>query len=192
MVNCDLLVDVPHAAAKYAGERMIEKMDLPATILRPNYFFQNDAMVKEALLKGIYAMPVGQAGAAMVDVRDIGEVAALELMKRDRAAQRLPRDLIDISGPEILTADSIAAIWTQVLGKPVSYGGDDLGAFEQQSRAHLPPAMALDVTLMFDGWQRIGVLPQPGAVDRLTAMLGRPLRTYRGFAEETAAQWRNS
>lgn len=192
MVNADALVDVPHAAAKYAGERMIGTLDLPATILRPNYFFQNDLMTKEGLLgKGVYAMPIGKVGAAMVDIRDIADVAALELLKRDCAAKRLPRDLIDISGPEVLTANSITSIWTDVLGKPIGYGGDDLDVFEQQSRVHMPSAMALDVTLMFDGWQKIGVLPMPGAIERLTAMLGRPLRTYRAFAEETAAQWRS-
>ena len=192
MVNADALVDVPHAAAKYAGERMIETLDLPATILRPNYFFQNDAMVKELLLeKGVYAMPIGNVGAAMVDTRDIADVAAIELLKRDRTAGRLPRDLIDISGPEVLTATSITSIWTDVLGKPISYGGDDLNVFEQQSRAHMPPAMALDIALMFAGWQKIGVLPMPGAIERLTAMLGRPPRTYRAFVEETVAQWRS-
>jgi uncharacterized protein YbjT (DUF2867 family) len=192
MANSDALVDVPHAAAKYAAERMIETLDLPATVLRPNYFFQNDLMIKEALLgKGVYAMPVGNAGAAMVDTRDIADVAALELLRRERAAGRLPRNLIEISGPEVLTANTLASIWTEVLGKPIGYAGDGLDAFEQQSRAHMPAAMALDTALMFDGWQKIGVLPPPGAVERLTAMLGQPLRTYRAFAEETAAQWRS-
>ena len=191
MVNADALVDVPHAAAKYAGERLIESLDVPATILRPNYFFQNDAMVKDAFLdKGVYAIPVGNVGAAMVDIRDIADVAALELLKRDSATDSLPRDLIDISGPEVLTADSIASIWTDVLGKPISYAGDDLDIFEKSQREHVAPAMALDISLMFRGWQKIGVLPIPGAIERLTGMLGRPLRTYRAFAEETAAQWR--
>lgn len=190
MVNSDALVDVPHAAAKFAAERMIETMDLPATILRPNYFFQNDAMIKDALLQGIYAMPIGSIGAAMVDIRDIAEVAALELIKRERATERLPRDLVDISGPEILTADAITAIWTDVLGKPIAYVGDDLAAFEKQSGANLPAEMAYDITLMFEAWQKIGVLPMSGAVERLVVMLKRPLRTYRAFAEETAVQWR--
>ncbi|WP_428375307.1 SDR family oxidoreductase [Lichenicoccus sp.] len=53
MANADALVDVPHAAAKYAGERMIETLDLPATILRPNYFFQNDAIKETLLGKGV-------------------------------------------------------------------------------------------------------------------------------------------
>ncbi len=191
MVNADALVDVPHAAAKYASERMIETLDLPATILRPNYFFQNDAMIKDALLdRGVYTMPIGNVGAAMVDIRDIADVAALELLKRDHAAGRLPRDLIDISGPEVLSATSVTSIWTDALGKPISYGGDNLDVFERESRAHMPSAMALDIALMFAGWQNIGVLPMPGSIERLTAMLGRSPRTYRAFAEEMAAHWR--
>ena len=51
--------------------------------------------------------------------------------------------------------------------------------------------MALDTTLMFRAWQRIGVLSKPGAADALASMLGRPLRTYREFAAECAAEWRN-
>ncbi|WP_146138351.1 NmrA family NAD(P)-binding protein [Chamaesiphon polymorphus] len=189
MCGCPTLVDVPHAAAKFAAERMIETMDLPATILRPNYFFQNDAATKDALLQGIYAIPIGSVGAAMVDIRDIAEVAAIELLKRERASERLPRDLIDISGPEILTADAIAAIWTDVLGKPIAYVGDDLDAYAKQLGVYLSAEMAYDLKLMLEAWQKIGVLPMPGAVDRLVAMLDRPLRTYRAFAEETAAQW---
>jgi hypothetical protein len=42
--------DVPRFASKVVIERMIETCDLPATILRPCYFMQNDAQQKDALL----------------------------------------------------------------------------------------------------------------------------------------------
>ena len=51
MVNADTFADTPHASAKYAAELMIEHFGLPATILRPNCFFQNDVMIKEPLLQ---------------------------------------------------------------------------------------------------------------------------------------------
>ena len=41
--------DVSHFTAKHAVERMIEQMNLPATILRPSYFFQNDATLEVPL-----------------------------------------------------------------------------------------------------------------------------------------------
>jgi uncharacterized protein YbjT (DUF2867 family) len=41
--NGEKFSDVPHFASKHAVERMIEQTGIPATILRPNCFMQNDA-----------------------------------------------------------------------------------------------------------------------------------------------------
>lgn len=40
-VNLDY-VDCPHTAAKASAEAMIGRLGLPAIVLRPAYFFQND------------------------------------------------------------------------------------------------------------------------------------------------------
>ena len=192
MANADVLADVPHAVAKHAAERLIAERGIGTTVLRPNYFMQNDAQVRPALEgDGLYTMPLGHVGAAMVDVRDIADVAALELARRCAATSALPNTLVDVSGPDVLTATDVCAIWTEALGRPVRYGGDDLASFEQRVAAHIPASMALDVALMFRAWQRIGVLPRPGAADALASMLSRPLRSYRAFAAECAAAWRN-
>lgn len=83
--------DVPHFASKAVVEHMIEVCALPATILRPCYFYQNDAQQKDALLvHGVYGMPIGHVGLSMVDTRDIGEAAAKELLRREYAATPLP------------------------------------------------------------------------------------------------------
>jgi hypothetical protein len=140
MVNSDVFADTPHASAKFAAEQMIERFDIPATILRPNCFFQNDAMVKGPLLEqGRYGMPIGAVGVAMVDTRDIAEVAALEMLGRERAPEPLPRSRVEISGPEILTGSSIAAIWSDVLGKPVTYAGDDTARSKSSWRSTCRP-----------------------------------------------------
>jgi hypothetical protein len=61
---------------------MTEALDLPATILRPAYFIQNDVRLKDPLLKsGVYGMQIGAKGVSMVDSREIGEAAANELDK---------------------------------------------------------------------------------------------------------------
>ena len=55
--------DVPHFAGKYTVERMIEDLNLPATVLRPAYFIQNDLRQQDPLLKaGVYGMPIGSKG----------------------------------------------------------------------------------------------------------------------------------
>jgi hypothetical protein len=45
---------------------------------------------------------------------------------------------------------------------------------------------------MFRGFARDGMLGGCGAGDRIAGMVGRPLRTWRTFAEETARQWRQA
>lgn len=74
----------------------------------------------------------------MIETRDIGEIAAIELLRRERAGTPLPLDRINLVGPETLTRASIAAIWAEVLGRPVTYGGDDTAAFERGLRQFRP------------------------------------------------------
>jgi uncharacterized protein YbjT (DUF2867 family) len=184
--------DVPHFTAKHAVERMIERLDIPATILRPSYFFQNDALLKGALQgAGIYPMPVGSKGVSMVDVGDIAEAAAIELLRRERAGGPLPREIFELSGPDVLTGAALAEIWSGILGRDIRYGGGDLDAFEKQMRAHGPSWKAYDMRQMFRRYQEDGAAASAGDIERLTGLLGRPPRAYRDFAIETAKAWPN-
>jgi uncharacterized protein YbjT (DUF2867 family) len=190
VMHSDVYTNVPHFAGKYAVERMIETMGLQATILRPAYFMQNDVRLKDAISgHEIYPMPIGDKGLAMVDVRDIGEIAAIELLRREQASGPLPLDRIDLGGPDLLTGSSVARIWSEVLGRPIAYAGDDIAAFEQTMRGFAPSWMAYDMRMMIERFQTDGLIPAPGDAERLTGMLGRPLRSYRDFASEMASQW---
>jgi len=191
VIHSDRYVDVPHFAGKYAAERMIRKTGLPATVLRPAYFMENDQGLKDAIAgAGIYPMPIGGKGLAMVAARDIAEIAALELIRRDRSAAPLPQESIDVVGPDVLTGASVAAIWSEAMGRKVVYAGDDTDAFERAVRSRAPGWMAYDMKAMADRFQSDGMLPAGGGVSRVAAMLGRPLTRYRDFAAETAARWR--
>ena len=188
VIHSDVYVNVPHFAAKHAVERMIEHMGFDATILRPAYFINNDLSVKDVVLNhGVYPMPVGGKGLAMVDVRDIGEVAAIELLRREQSATPPPLDTLDLVGPDSLTGQGIADTWTEVLGRPIVYGGDDTAAFEQTMKGFAPAWMAYDMRLMADRFQSDGMAPKAGDIERLTKLLGRRLRSYRDFAADVAA-----
>lgn len=183
-------VDVPHFTGKYTVERMIEHCDLPATVLRPAYFMQNDVRQKEPLLThGAYGMPIGAKGISMVDVRDIGEAAARELLRRERAADRLPRETYALVGPDAITSQSVASIWAEALGRAVRYGGDDLDLLEQRLKAAAPGWLAYDIRLMMSRYQQDGAVASRAEIDHLAALLGRQPRSYRDFAKETAAVW---
>ena len=188
VIHADVYVNVPHFAGKFGVERMIEQMDFKATILRPAYFIQNDLTVKDVITGyGAYPMPIGPKGLAMIDVRDIAEIAALELLRREQAAEPLPLERINLVGPETLTGTDIAAIWSDVLARPIHYGGDNTEGFEQNLKQFMPAWMAYDMRLMGERFLTDGMLPAAGDVERLTALLGRPLRSYRAFAAETVA-----
>ena len=188
VIHSDVYVNVPHFAGKFGVERMIEQMGFNATILRPAYFIHNDLTIKDVVLGyGVYPMPIGGKGLAMVDPRDIGEVAAIELMRREQSTVPLPLIRINLVGPDTLTGADVAAIWSDVLGRPIAYGGDDTAAFEENLRKFMPGWMAFDMRLMADRFLSDGMIPEPGDVDRLTKLLGRPLRSYRDFASEIKA-----
>ncbi|MGO8079647.1 SDR family oxidoreductase [Rhizobium leguminosarum] len=188
VIHADLYVNVPHFAGKFGVERMIEEMGFKATILRPAYFIQNDLTVKDVITGyGAYPMPIGPKGLAMIDVRDIAEIAALELLRRENAAVPLALDRINLVGPETFTGADIAAIWSDVLARPIHYGGDDTEGFEQNLKQFMPAWMAYDMRLMGERFLTDGMLPETGDVERLTKLLGRPLRSYSAFASETVA-----
>lgn len=181
--GADSAVNVPHFAVKFGAERMLAAMGFGATILRPSYFIDNEAMIKDVILQhGIYPMPLGGKGVAMVDARDIAEVAALELIRRDQAPGRLPNETLNLVGPDSLTGDGAAAIWSELLGRPIHYAGDDPQGFEQNMATFMPAWMAYEMRLMAERYVSDGMLPQPGDRERLVQMLGRPLHGYRDFA----------
>ena len=188
VIHSNVYVNVPHFAGKFGVERMIEQMGFNATILRPAYFFDNDLTVKDVILGyGVYPMPIGDKELAMIDARDIGEIAAIELIRREQAIAPLPLKRINLVGPQTLTGADVAAIWSQVLKRPIAYGGDDTRGFEENLRKFMPSWMAFDMRLMSERFLSEGMLPEAGDTERLTALLGRPLRTYRDFASEIAA-----
>ncbi len=118
VIHSDLYVNVPHFAGKFGVERMIEQMGLNATILRPAYFIDNEITIKDVVTGyGVYPMPIGSKGLAMVDARDVGEIAAIELIRREQSAAPLPLNRINLVGPDTLTGADAAAIWSDVLGR---------------------------------------------------------------------------
>jgi len=177
--NSALFDDVPHFDAQA----------IPATVLRPAYFMQNDLMFRDALKAGVYPQPIGSVGVTMVDIRDIADAAVAELLRRERASHPLPRTTIELVGPDTLTGAGIAAMWASVLGRDVRYGGDDLATVESHAARMMPGWMAHDFRLMLRAFHRFGSIPGKDSRAIFEALIGHPLRSYRAFAQEAAANW---
>ena len=181
----DHFKDVPHFASKLAIENALREFDVPFTIIRPNYFSQNDATLKDALTKaGIYPMPLGQVGISAVDIRDIAEAAAIALTSDGHFGKTY-----NLNGPDVLSGPKMALIWSGLLGKEIRYSGDDMDAFEEQMRKRAPSWSAFDIRMMFQGYLERGFVAETGDVETLTNLLGHAPRRYEDFAKETALNW---
>jgi uncharacterized protein YbjT (DUF2867 family) len=180
--------DVPHFASKLAIESALREFDVPFTVIRPNYFFQNDASLKDPMTKaGIYPVPLGAVGISAVDVRDIAEAAAIALTSEGHLGKTY-----NLNGPEVLSGPKVASIWSGLLGKEIRYPGDNMDAFEEQMRKQAPSWSAFDIRMMFQGYLERGFVADPGDLETLTELLGHSPRRYEDFARQTTLAWQQS
>lgn len=178
--------DVPHFASKLAVENALREFGVPYTILRPGYYIQNDLNLKGALTSaGVYPIPIGTAGIATADIRDIAEAAAISLTEKGHEQQTY-----DIVGPTLISGPGNAAQWSKLLGKEIKYTGHNFDQWEQGMRANMPSWSAFDLRMMFQGYFDRGFASTETEVARLTKLLGRAPRSYEDFAAETANLWK--
>ena len=184
----DRFKDVPHFASKFALEDAMREFNLPFTIIRPNYFTQNDLGLKDPLTKaGIYPMPLGPVGVSAVDVRDIAEAAAIALTTEGHAGKTY-----NLNGPDVISGLAAASIWSRALGREIKYAGHDMDSFEEQMRERGPAWSAFDLRMMFQGYIERGFGAEDGDIEILTKLLGHTPRRYADFANETARAWKNT
>ena len=185
--RADQFLEVPHFAGKYAVEEAMRNGGVPYTILRPAYFMQNDLQLKPLLMgPGIYPVPLGNQGIAVVDVRDIAEMAAISLTEKGHEGKTY-----DLVSSEMLSGPGAAKIWSKLLGKDVKYAGHaDFDAFEAQLRqTGMPSWLAYDVRVMFQGYVERGLTHTESQTAQVAALLGRAPRTYTNYAEELSKEW---
>lgn len=188
VIHADTFTNVPHFTGKHTVERMIERLDIPATVLRAAYFMQNDGMVQQTIENfSIYPMPIGSAGVSMIDARDIADVAVAELLRRDQAPIALAPLTLELIGPQALTGESVAKTWSAALGREIAYGGDELATFEAQLASYGPSWLAYDMRLMMAAIQTFGMQSTEATVEELQTLIGHPLRTYENFVSEAVA-----
>jgi len=182
----DQFRDVPHFASKLAVENALREFGVPYTILRPGYYMQNDATLKDAITgAGVYPMPIGTAGMAVADIRDIAEAAAISLTEEGHDGQTY-----DIVAPFDITGPGAATLWSKLLGKEIHYTGHDFDPWEAQMRARVPSWAAFDLRMMLQGYFDRGFASTETEVTRLTKLLGHAPRSYEAFATETAKGWK--
>ncbi len=97
-------------------EQKIRASGLAWTFLRPTFFMQNLLSMSDMIKGGTIFQPAGTSKAAFVDTRDIAAVAVSALTEPGHEGKAY-----DITGPELLTYEDVAATFSRVLGRTVKY-----------------------------------------------------------------------
>jgi uncharacterized protein YbjT (DUF2867 family) len=99
-------------------ELHLERSGLPWTVIRPNWFMQNfnSYWVDAIRRQGKILLSAGRGKASFIDARDIAAVAASLLTRDDLAGQAF-----DLTGPEALDHDEVAAILSKETGRDIRY-----------------------------------------------------------------------
>jgi uncharacterized protein YbjT (DUF2867 family) len=170
----------------YQGEQDIEASGMAYTHVRPNSFFQNCLFdVPPIQAEGRFYSAVGDAQFAKIDTRDIAEVVAKVLTEDGHEGKTY-----EITGPEPLSYDDIAARLSAAAGRPIEY-------------VNLSPeeyAASLEV-IGFEDWNAEefaniygrGFYRESGGrhvTDTVEQLLGRPPRNFDDWARENAAAFR--
>jgi uncharacterized protein YbjT (DUF2867 family) len=178
---------VPHFASKLEMVQAVRESGIPWVDLAPNSFFQNDLRYRAALLDhGVYPQPIGNVGASRVDVRDVADLAMVMLLGNSHEGRTIP-----VVGPEPLTGEWTAEVWSDHLDRPIRYVGDDLEAWTTQARTVLPDWMVGGLAMMYRRFQEHGLVATEEELARIRDLLGREPRAFDDFAAETATRWKS-
>ncbi len=105
---------VPHAKV----EKYIQSVGIPYTFLRASFFMQNLSTThrQDIQERNEIFLPAGKGKTSFIDVRDIATVAVKALTEDGHQNQAY-----DLTGSEALDYYQVAEIFTEVLGKPITY-----------------------------------------------------------------------
>jgi uncharacterized protein YbjT (DUF2867 family) len=164
-------------------DRYLEKSGLPYAIVRPNLFLQNipESAIPSIDGSGTLYADAGQARISMVDTRDVGAVAAVVLTEPGHAGAGY-----DVTGPEALSYDDVAAKLSEALGRHISYADAPDDAVRQALLgAGLTPWFAGALVGLYQDYRRSGTDGYAAQVTSTVAELtGRPARSLDDLLAE--------
>lgn len=160
--------------------QLVERHAPGAVLLVPTNFFDNDELFLADILDGRYPTPL--KGMNRVAASDVGEAAARALLDPG-----FPAGTHAVCGPRTLSGADSARVWSQELGRPVAYTGDDPVAWERAADRRLPSGRkGRDYRASFRLLGRIAMATRPADVARTTDLLGRPPLDYSDYVHALA------
>lgn len=170
----------------YKIEKYIVKSGIPYTFLRPSFFMQNLNTTHQEDIKehNDIFLSAGQATVSFVDTRDIGEAAAHVLLKPD---QHIGQGY-DLTGPEALTYEEAARLFTKVLGRKITYSSPSVWKFRKVMLSRGLPKGFVNVMAVLYLTTRFGMAKK--VTTELDTLLGRKPATLEQFISDYADDWK--
>jgi uncharacterized protein YbjT (DUF2867 family) len=174
-------VFIPH----HRIERHVAESGMAFTLLRASFFMQNLAEVHlpDIVERDEIFVPAGRGETSFVDARDVGEAAAVVLTESGHADRAY-----DVTGPEALDYEAVAAVFADVLGRPITYPEPSLWAFSRRMYRRGHPLGFVALMCGIYTTARLGLAGRVSGDAR--RLLGRPPRGIRAFVEDYADEFR--
>ncbi|RKS23187.1 uncharacterized protein YbjT (DUF2867 family) [Flavobacterium endophyticum] len=163
-----------------AVEAQIKQSGMKYTFLRPNLFMQGLLGFKDIIKQqNAFFAAIGDAKISLVDIRDIASIAAEAL-----TASGHENKVYNITGPEALTHMELAALFSEVLDKPIQF----IDIAPEEMKAAL-------LSVGFPLWQADGLIEDYAHYSRNEAsevyatvedILGKSARQFKNFVEDFA------
>ena len=162
-------------------ESHLRAAGMPWVLLRANFFMTNLLMTAASVRKaGALFLPAAGAKAAMVDPRDVARAAAAVLTDPDITEH--DRATYNLTGPEAVTFDDVAAALSEAAGRTVRFVPvPDDAARAQLAETGMPEWFAANLVTLF-GLLREGAAAPVG--DGIRALTGREPTPVASFVRD--------
>lgn len=174
---------VPH----HKIEELILKSGINYTFLRPAYFMQNftTTLKRDIVEERRIFLPAGDAVFTLVDVKDVGEVAAKVLLAPEQHHNRA----YDLTNWEQLTFTQMASILSATLGRDITYSRPILLRFCWDKWRGGTPVSYIMVMVLLHYLPRYQ--PTPATSEWVARITGRPPRSFAEFVADHVEEFNN-
>ncbi len=126
-------------------------------------------------------------GVDRVDARDVADCAVNALTEPGHDGETY-----SLHGPDLLTANDMARVYSKYVGRDVRYAGNDLDVWVQHVKNVMPEWLYRDNRIMYKFFQDHGMVASKGDLEKQLKLLGHQPRAFENFAQELAEEWKSS
>ncbi|MFC7044185.1 SDR family oxidoreductase [Halobacteriaceae archaeon GCM10025711] len=177
IIGAEKLPVLPHRRV----EKHLARTGMAHTFLRASYFMQNLSEVHrpEVVERDEVFVPAGDGTLSFVDARDVAAVAAAVLIEPGHEGRAY-----DLTGPAALDFATVADVFTDVLGRRITYANPSRLAFARHVYRRGVPASLVAFMVLEYSVVRLGRSGR--TTDDVESVLGRPPRSLRQFVRDHA------